>query len=355
MPEREIVASVEAFEPLRAEWNRIALPARNPFLTHEWQLAWWRAFGGDRVRALLLRDGEDQLLAGACIVSSSRRGIESAANDYSDDWDVVAADPPSRAAIWREIASLRGRTLTFEGVPGASEAAEARDALADAGYRVSMVEQQQSPYLALPDSWDQLLAGLSRNHRSQIRRQWKRLGEEGELRVTTRRGVEPELSSDLDRFFALEASGWKGEAGTAILDDPAAKVLYSEFAQVAAEQGRLRLYLLELDGELIAADYSCVIGDAAFLIKTCFDERHSKLAPGAVLRAEAIRAAIEEGLAIYEFLGGPDPYKTRWPGELRARMLVRGYRGAGLAAFYYRHELRPLAASLFRSRSGNPG
>ena len=351
----EMVTSGEAFGSLRTEWNRIALPARNPFLTHEWHQAWWRAFGGDRVQALLLRDAGGRLLAGACVVSTPRRRIESAANYYTDDWDVVAADSSSRAAIWLEIGALQARSLRFDAVPDGAGALQAREALTDAGYRVSMVEQQQSAYLTLPGSWDELLAAQSGKHRGQIRRGRKRLDQEGELRLSTRSSLDPGLESDLERFFQLEASGWKGEAGTAILADPAAKELYAEFARLAARRGWLRLHLLELDGTLIAADYGCVVGNATFLLKTCFDERYSELAPGFVLRAEAIRAAIEEGLSVYEFLGGPDPHKLRWRGELRARMLLRAYRGTGLAAFYYRHKLRPLTASLFRSRSGNAG
>jgi len=53
---------------------------------------------------------------------------------------------------------------------------------------------------------------------------------------------------------------------------------------------------------------------------------------GVVLRAHAIRSAIEEGLASYDFLGGTEEFKRRWGTSTSHVRLVRlaspGVRGA---------------------------
>jgi CelD/BcsL family acetyltransferase involved in cellulose biosynthesis len=271
--------------------------------------------------------------------------VRAAVNEYSDDWDAVAVDDSARRLLWSQIAELPAARLTLPGVPAASPSvAIASEALRAVGYRVAVTREQLSPYVELPESWEELLAMLSRNQRSQVRRHRKRLEREGRLAFRTATG--PDLDGALDRFFQLEASGWKGAAGTAIQSDSRAVRLYTDFAHAAASRGWLRLYVLELDGVTIAADYSCVLGDAAFLLKTCYDERFARLSPGMVLRSEALRAAIGEGLPVYEFQGGPDSYKVRWGGELRERLLVRGYRGTALSAYLYRHKLRPAARRL---------
>lgn len=346
--------SLDDFVPIESAWNQVALRARTPFVTHEWLRSWWRAFGGKDAMAVVLWGADDALRAGAGLLRQSGRVIRAAANDYSDDWDAVAVDDSARRLLWRRIAALPAAQLTLPGLPaGSPSAAIAPNALRAAGYRVAVARQQLSPYLALPENWEQLLAKLSRNQRSQVRRQRKRL--EGAGRLVFRTAAGPDLDGELDRFFRLEASGWKGAAGTAILNDPRALRLYTDFAHAAAGRGWLRLHLLELDGATIAADYSCVLGDAAFLLKTCFDERFGRLSPGTVLRSEALRAAIAEGLPRYEFLGGPDLYKVQWGGELRERLLVRAYRGSGLPAFVYRHKLRPAARRLLLlKRSATP-
>jgi CelD/BcsL family acetyltransferase involved in cellulose biosynthesis len=347
----DVCRSLDGFRPLAAAWNTLALRAPSPFLTHEWLSSWWEAFGGDETFALLVRDSAGELSAGAVLERPSRRSVRAAANAYSDDWDVVAADDESRRLVWDAIGGIPGGGLAVPCLPGGGPSARlAGKALRARGFRVVMDETQQSPYLPLPGSWDQLLADQSRHHRSAVKRGRRRLEADGELVFRTVRG--PDLDADLDRFFVLEAAGWKGAAGTAILNDEAAVRHYTSFARAAAAQGWLRLNLLELDGALIAADYSCVIENTAFLLKTCFDEAHARSAPGTLLLAEVLRSLIEGGVAAYEFLGGPDPYKVRWGGELRPRLVVRGYRGVKLPTYVYRHKFRPRAVRVVRAVHG---
>jgi CelD/BcsL family acetyltransferase involved in cellulose biosynthesis len=350
-----VYESVEDFAGLAFAWNHLALPARSPFVTHQWIQAWWRAFGEKRGLVAVLRGQDGGLVAGASLRRESPRLIRAAANEYSDDWDVVALGDPARMMLWRQMAALPSALVTLPGLPASSPSIEmATEALRTAGYRVAITRHQLSPYLGLPGTWEELLAMLSQNQRSHIRRYKRRLEREGRASFRTTTG--PGLDSDLDRFFQLEASGWKGAAGTAILKDPHALRLYRDFAHAASAQGWLRLHLLELDGVTIAGGYSCVLGDAAFLMKSCFDERCAHLAPGTILRSEAIRAAIEEGLSFYEFLGAPEPHKLHWGGDLRERLLLRAYRGSGLPAFLYRHKLRPAARKLRAlAQPGTPG
>jgi CelD/BcsL family acetyltransferase involved in cellulose biosynthesis len=337
--------SIEEFAALERAWNEVALKARTPFLTHEWARAWWHAFAAEDGIAVVLRGADGAFLAGAVLCRGSRGRLRAAANEYSEDWDLVAADDASRRSLLQGIASLRGTQLVLSAVPGASPSAQiAPETLREAGYRVAVTGEQRSPYLELPKAWEELLTTVSRNQRSKVRRYMGRLEREG--KPVFRTTVSSDLEADLDRFLHVEASGWKGKAGTAILHDSRALELYTQFAYAAAARGWLRLHLLELDGVPIAGGYGCVLGNSAFLLKSGFDERYSKLAPGAVLRAETIRTAIEEGLNRYEFLGAADPHKLRWGAELQERLLVRGYRGTALPAYIYRHKLRPGARRL---------
>src|SRR4029077_19924260 len=155
----------------------------------------------------------------------------------------------------------------------------------------------------------------------------------------------PSLAEDLETFLKLEASGWKAKTGTAILSSPSAERLYREFARDAAAKGWLRLYMLELNGEAIAADYGCAYEGRGVFIKTGFNEDHSRLSPGLVLRAEVLRSSIDEGLRHYDFLGDADIYKTRWTSEVHPRTQVFAYRGAARPGYVYRRTLRPLLKS----------
>jgi len=225
----------------------------------------------------------------------------------------------------------------------------ARAALGQAGYRLVERAGPRSPLVPLPDSWDELLAARSRNLRSQLGRRRRALEKRGELTLRTYSAPE-EVGAALDSLLRIEASGWKSRAGTAILEDPPAERLYRSFARRAADQGWLRIYLLELDGKAIAGDLGCVFGGGAFLLKTGFEDSLGSLSPGLVLRGEALRASIEEeGCRFYDFLGPPDPYKLRWTTEVRPRLELRAYRGAtAFPSFLFRSRVRPALAAVRR-------
>jgi CelD/BcsL family acetyltransferase involved in cellulose biosynthesis len=344
----------DRFERGAAEWEALAAVG-SPFATAAWLASWWRAFASERGVALVLRDDEGAMLAGGCFVDAGRGGLGSAVNAHSNDWALVARDSDAATAFWAEAAlgrrRLSLRPLSRDGCGTTTQ----REALGAAGYRLVEEGLEPSPWLDLPDSLEALLAARSRNLRSQVARRRRALQREGELVFRVVRD-EPALEPELDTFFELEAAGWKGKEGTAIALDPALVDLYRGFARRAAGAGWLRLYMLELDGRLVAADYGCAFDSCGYLIKTTFDEELGRFAPGLVLRAEVLRASIEEGLARYDFLGGPDAYKLRWADQLRRRSALRAFRGVGSApAYAWWASLRPALKSarggLRRARS----
>jgi CelD/BcsL family acetyltransferase involved in cellulose biosynthesis len=333
------------FEALAGEWDALVGERDGPFLTSAWLAAWWRAFASEDGLALVLSDG-DRLLAGGCFREPRGAVLASATNAHSNDWGIVCRDRAAARSFWQGVAALGRRRLALGPVLSDSLGAPAaRDALGAAGYRVAEEAREPSPWLELPASRDALLAERSRNLRSQVGRRRRALEREGELALRTVRGG-PTLERDLDAFFELEAAGWKGGEGTAIALDPALLELYRGFARRAAAAGMLRLYLLELDGGLVAADYGCAFGGCGYLVKTAFDEDLGRFAPGLVLRAAVLESSIEEGLSRYDFLGGPDPYKLRWAEELRPRSALRAFRGIGAApAYAWWASLRPALKS----------
>jgi hypothetical protein len=334
---------------IASEWDELAEIGGTPFLTAEWLAAWWNAFGRGQLDCFVLRDGNGRLRAGACC---SRNGatLAGTANVHSGNWDVVASDEGARAALWQGLAERGPDRVILPSIldPRSVEAAER--SFRTAGYAVAATPAVISPFLTLPPSWDDLLASVGRGLRSEFRRKRRRLEREGRLVFRTTRGGE-ELDADLRAVFSVEASGWKSRSRTAIISSPVTEALYTEFAVGLARAGWLRIHLLELDGDVIAADLACSFAGGSFLIKTGFDERFAALSPGLVLRGEAIRSAVEEGARSYDFLGGPDHYKLRWRPELRPRVTVRAFKGwRRPIATYYSRLRPPLRSAALRAR-----
>lgn len=343
-----VLRDIGAFDEVRSEWNRLAAQAASPFLTYEWISSWWSALGDGDPLCFLLRAPDGALRAGA-FCRRSPSGWLTAPTDpaYSEEWDVVAGDDAARRQVWDAIARLGPRRMALTPLhePAADLACEA---LGARGYRLMRSTAELRPYLPLPDSWDDLLASLSHKLRWQWRRSRRGLEEDGGLAVRTTTS-ETGLERDLDLFLELEASGWKGRAGTAILNDPRAEGLYREFAVRAARQGWLRLSILESAGTPVAAAYGCVFAGKAFRLKSGFDERRAGDSPGLVLVGEELRRSIEEGLREYDFLGAAQSHKLRWGAVTRRLVTVHAYRGAAtLPAYAVRAKIRPPLGRLRR-------
>lgn len=336
-----MIRTYDELGALAPAWDELALRGGSPFLTHEWLGRWWEAFGsGEHPLWVVLHDDDGSMRAGACLQRSRCNGLASAADELSGDWDVVACDEQARREMWSSILDLGASRIHLDRVLGPSSTQCLRDALESSGYRAVLRTGPYSPWLALPGSWEDMLAGVSRKFRSEIRQRRRALERAGRANLRTVCGG-PELERDVRTFLRLEASGWKGRAGTSILGNPDAEGLYLGFARDAAGKGWLRLDLVELDGEVIAASYGCAFAGTATVLKIGFDESHSRLSPGTVLLAEVVRRSIEEGLHACDFLGEREPYKERWTPQVRPREQIWAYRTEALPGYIYRSRLRP--------------
>ena len=133
--------------------------------------------------------------------------------------------------------------------------------------------------------------------RADLRRRSRRLEEEvGEVECsahTAAEGLRPLLAEG----FAVEASGWKGERGTAISADPAVRGFYEDVAAWAADAGLLSLWFLRAGGRAVAFAFCIRDAEAHYVLKIGFDPAYSRYAPGMLLTRAMLRDAFDEGPA----------------------------------------------------------
>lgn len=128
-------------------------------------------------------------------------------------------------------------------------------------------------------------AALSGKKRKELRRQHTRLSELGKLAVERSRDADG-VDAWADAFLALERSGWKGSAGSAMASDPRTAALLRESLRGAAQRGKLERLALTLDGAPIAMLATFLTPPGAFSYKTAFDERFARFSPGVLLQRE---------------------------------------------------------------------
>ena len=133
---------------------------------------------------------------------------------------------------------------------------------------------------------------LSSKNRSNLRRQMRRLAEEGEVRfVSTLSGFDQQLA--FEHFIKVEASGWKGRMGTAIDSDPNLRAFVEGFLPQLMDEGRAQIDLMMLGQSCIAANVVLRAGRGLFAWKIGIDEDYKRYSPGMHLAMEFTRFAME--------------------------------------------------------------
>jgi CelD/BcsL family acetyltransferase involved in cellulose biosynthesis len=126
--------------------------------------------------------------------------------------------------------------------------------------------------------------GLGPRRYRELRRTVRRLCEAGAVLFTAATGP-ADVKRAIDDFVELEASGWKGEAGTAAAcDDDVREFLKTAVVALAAEH-KAAIDRILLDGLPIAASITLRSGDGAWLWKIAYDEAQARFSPGVMLTA----------------------------------------------------------------------
>lgn len=152
---------------------------------------------------------------------------------------------------------------------------------------------------------DYLLAALGAKKRKELRRQHRRLAEEGALEVQRTRSAEG-LAEWTACFLALETGGWKGRAGSALADHAPNAQLFADALVGAAGRGRLERLSLTLDGRPIAMLATFLTPPGAYSYKTAFDEAYARFSPGVLLQCENLELQADPAVAWIDSCAAPD-------------------------------------------------
>ncbi|MET0371103.1 MAG: GNAT family N-acetyltransferase [Sphingobium sp.] len=128
--------------------------------------------------------------------------------------------------------------------------------------------------------------------RKEIRRLQKRLAELG---TVEHRLIAPsdDLAEWTRAFLTLEASGWKGGEGTALVCHPADRAFFEAACAAAFAGGRLHFLRIDLDGRPIAMLVNFRHGDGAFSFKIAFDEELGRFSPGVLIELANLHAVLD--------------------------------------------------------------
>jgi hypothetical protein len=122
----------------------------------------------------------------------------------------------------------------------------------------------------------------------ELRRQRHRLEQHGPVAFDIAR-TPGDVRPALEIFLQLESSGWKGQRGTALIQDAGDAAFIRRAAPALAETGQCEIVTLRAGATPVAAGIVLRHQDRAFFFKLGIDERFAKYSPGVQLTCELTR------------------------------------------------------------------
>lgn len=307
------------------EWEALCeTTGAAPFHRPGWYLRWADAFAPGRLHVALGREHGEVVAALPLLVGhgSARAPV----NGHTPEFGVVARDPGARHRLLCDVIAGSPHGLHIDELDlGQVEADELDWALTSQTRHASFGPSGTTIATDVRGSWDEFLAGLRSDRRREVRLSLDRTRRHGDVDIGVHRG-QGAVCDLLDACLAVEAAGWKGREGTAVVSQPATRRFYEQLMAWAAGHGWAELRTLRIAGDLAAMQLALRHDGVLYLLKTGYDERYAAAAPGKALQHEIVRSAFEDpGLDRIEWLGSDGELK-RVLGN-RSRVLYR------LAAF----------------------
>jgi CelD/BcsL family acetyltransferase involved in cellulose biosynthesis len=314
-------------------WDQVS---EDPFYRPEWVLAYLRSFNSKSLIWLVTAFLGERLVAVLPLVKEAAffrglpvRQLRGAACVHSVRFDLLRAPGAlgvaATKAIWHALEQTRGWDLIeIPYTPLNGNAVDLLQHAEEAGFPTATDVASRSRYVKVAGCSDGKLnldPPLGSHFRTQLGR-WARRFEKTfavppELTIT--READTGLLQD---FYDLEASGWKGRAGTAIKSRADTRMFYDEVARIAGKLGCFRLACLRANGRLISAEFFLAISKNLLLLKVGYDESLSRAAPGHLLFERILRTCGDEGIQQMEFGGDDEPYKRLWTPHTRDYLKV---------------------------------
>lgn len=188
-----------------------------------------------------------------------------------------ARESGAHALVLRDVA-LDGAAMT------ALKEAMARD-----GLRPRVLSSYVRASLdATQDGENLLRAAVGAKKLKELRRLRHRLAEHGTVTFDIARRPD-EIGAALETFLALEASGWKGKRGTALIQHDGDAAFIRRAVPALASTAQCEVITLRAGATAIASGLVLRHQDRAFFFKLGIDERFAKYSPGVQLTLDLTR------------------------------------------------------------------
>lgn len=321
-------------------WDVLAERFGSPLLGADWFQACAETLCAESDLRIVVVRSKGTISAVAPLVVVRRNGIEwvemLGASALYEPAGLLYDGEESLRHLVGEIVSLRMPTV-LQRIPAESPIEGTFRELAR--YRGIVVSgtTASAAYVCTRGTWETYFRSISGPRRYDYQRKRKRTERFGPVTVRIERpGSGVGLRETLAEVFRVEAAGWKGRSGSALLSNERVRKFVARYSEMACERGVLVVCFLEVKGNAIATILGLQHAKRFWVLKIGYDEEWARCSPGIQMTMESIRYAFDEGLESYEFLGSEEAWQAVWPRHRHALISlvlyptsVQGLRGLG--------------------------
>ena len=311
------VTRYRQFDSLPAAWQTdwTELARKVPFRRFDWLEAWWRNYsanpdgsptGRHELYVLTVADDQNRLIGVAPWYRLSTRSGSKVVRFLgdgevcSDYLSVLCRDDHSIAvtkaiAIWLQRANERGGSPNVADQPADDDRWDRLDFVGvdaeDAVFNCLLAQLRECDNLVhfcpamntwrmqLPLTWDEFLAGLSKQHRNRLRRADRTYFQSGQVQVKRVNSTE-----DWRLFFEilldLHGRRWSNKGLPGAFASPRFTAFHREISSRWAAAGLATLAWLEMEGKPLAAEYRLHGDGVMYAYQSGMDTDRLDLRPG---------------------------------------------------------------------------
>ncbi|MFH1314195.1 MAG: GNAT family N-acetyltransferase [Candidatus Eisenbacteria bacterium] len=322
----EAVSDLPRLKQLGGIWNGLLARSAvdNPYLTHEWFLSWWEAFGDKRDPLLLVaKRGKDiiglaPLMRHSSFIPGCRTaGIEFAGAPDADYHDFIILE--DREAVLGQFIRFIFETehspfLRLSELSEDSPNVEALNMILSRERSIRGRKRTIATCRYLPVdaglSWEEQFRRVKRKMRGDIKRLLNRYGEIGGLTLT-RIGAE-EIAENLPHLYRHHVERLVHKRKQSILENPAHREFFSILGKRFASRGWLEFLRLDSDSDFVGIHYGFRYNGRAYCYQHGHNQALDRYSPGKMVLYHVVREAFANGLSMVDLLRGADAYKSHW-------------------------------------------
>ena len=324
-----IVQDMAGLQGLRESWNELNATGRyrGPFLSWTWHDAWCRHFtqpGGMFI--IVAEDPAGTVQAIAPLMKLRRRVNGLAVREVRFLENAIAprhsflirkeaCEDEAVDAIVACLAAHRREwnLVTLENIDcGSLFLGCLRNSIEKHGLHRWETAGFCSPYVDFGGDFTEYLATLGSKHRSDVKRNARRLLSQQDYRLLEFTAPE-NIMEGLSLAFRVSEASWKKEKGFHMAETAERRQFYKHITERFAELGQVRIYIAMLGDHPIALEYQVVDNDTVYLLINDFDRRHRALAPGTVLLYQAIERFCSSSQNCFDFCGAHTTTRNAGP------------------------------------------